>query len=38
MDWIRDSDTEDWSSDAENSTLHPRIFFILKYIKIGNQY
>ncbi len=33
-------DTEDWSNDAENSALHHRntVNYILKYIKIGNQY
>ncbi len=27
-------DTEDWSNDAENSALHQRINYILKYIQI----
>ncbi len=31
-------DTEDWSNDAENTALITRINYILKYIKIGNQY
>ncbi len=31
-------DTEDWSNDAENSALITEINYILKYIKIGNQY
>ncbi len=31
-------DTEDWSNDAENSALHHRIKYILKYIQIENIY
>ncbi len=31
-------DTEDWSNDAENSALIAEINYVLKYIKIGNQY
>ncbi len=27
-------DIEDWSNDAENSPLNPKINYILKYIKI----
>ncbi len=30
-------DTEDWSSDAENLSLHHRKKYILKYIKIKNN-
>ncbi len=29
-------DTEDWSNDAENSALHHRNKYILKYIQIEN--
>ncbi len=31
-------DTEDWRNDAENSALIAEINYVLKYIKIGNQY
>ncbi len=31
-------DTEDWSNDAENSTLITGINYILKYIKIEKSY
>ncbi len=30
-------DSEDWSNDAENSVLHHRNNYILKYIKIGTN-
>ncbi len=31
-------DTEDWSNDAENSTLIAGINYILKYIQIENSF
>ncbi len=31
-------DTEDWSNDAENTTLITEINYILKYIHIENSY
>ncbi len=31
-------DTEDWSNDAENSALHHRNNYILKYIQIESSY
>ncbi len=34
----RSCDTEDWSYDAENSTFHSGINYILMYIKIENSY
>ncbi len=33
-----DSDSEDWSNDAENTTLIIEINYILKYIKIENHF
>ncbi len=31
-------DTEDYSNDAENSALHHRINYIIKYIQMENRY
>ncbi len=31
-------DTEDWRNDAENSALHHKNKYILKYIQIENRY
>ncbi len=37
-DYLWSCDTEDWRNDAENTALIIGINYILKYIKIWNQY